>query len=369
MTLRRTITLLTALMVLSAISWSQKVVLPPNQNLVLADRWRWAISEGAGAAGSTEFWIGYSIKRLMNEDSYINSGSVYFGGKHSRRSLYDILSGDPARATAEGERWKGGSRASIIKTVKEVAFLFKIAGDPSEKDALRKLDISDMDLAIDLKDKPLLWLGNADDDQSVGLLKGVYDRTSSNDVRKELVTAIGLHQNARESQDLLIRILQSDQQDDLRSQAAFWLSQQGQPGCLAVLLDAAQKDRSSKVKEQAVFAISQLPSDESTDALIDLARNAPSREVRGKAAFGLGQKASQKAVATLESIIADDEVTDVQRQALYALAQIKTDSGVDRLIKIAQSHKNPRIRKQAIQCLGQSEDPRALDALIAIVRK
>ena len=368
MTKRRHAAMFTALMVLVGVAWGQKVIQSPNQNLSLAERWSWAASEGASAAGK-EFWIGYSVKRLMSEDSYINSGSMHFGGRESRRSLYDILSGDAARATAGSNSWKSGDRANIIKVVKEVAILFKLSGDRTEEGSMRKIEITNMELSVDLKDVPLVWLGAAGDDQSIQLLKQVYGSHSSNDLRRELITVVGLHQNAKESQQFLTKILQSDQQDNVRAQAAFWLSQQGQPDCLPVLLEAAQKDRSAKVRDQSVFAISQLPSDESTDALIDLARKAANKDVRSKAAFWLGQKASQKAVATLETIIADDEETDVQRQALFALSRIKSESGIDRLIKIAQTHRNPRIRKQAIQCLGQSEDPRALDALIAIVKK
>jgi hypothetical protein len=346
---------------------AQAVVRCPDQNISLGERWKWASRDGAHLAGGKEVWVGYCIKRLMNEDSYMNSGNFYSGGIDVCRSIYDIVSGDTSRRTADHRTW-GEGRNKIIKVLKEVAVLFRVSGNFDDEGSMKKIEVSNMELYVDLRNKPLVWLGGADDDQSVSLLKALYVRQSSSELKKDLVMAIGIHQDSKEAFPFLVGVLKSEEADNIRSQAAFWLGQQNRSESLPVLVDAAQDDRSTKVKEQAVFAISQLSSDESTEALITLARKPRDPRVRAKAAFWLGQKASQKAVMTLESIIDDDEVNEVQRQALYALAQIRTPEGVDRSIKIAKTHPNQRIRKQAIQCLGQSDDPRALDALIAIVR-
>ncbi|MDP2885681.1 MAG: HEAT repeat domain-containing protein [Ignavibacteria bacterium] len=365
---RLTLSLLSALMFLACGLKSQEVVRCPGQSLSLGERWKWASRNGDRSVGGKEFWVGYCIKRLMNEDSYVNSGNLYSGNTELRRSIYDIVSGDTTRRTTGNRTWGGTGRGSIVKVLKEVAILFRISGSLGDESSLKKLVVSNMELYVDLKKKPLLWLGGAEDDQSVGLLKDLFDQQSSTELKKDLLTGIGIHQNSREAFPFLVGVLKGEQADNIRAQAAFWLGQQNRSESLPVLMEAAQDDRSTRVKEQSVFAIGQLSSDESTEALITLARKARDTKVRAKAAFWLGQKASQKAMATLESIIADDEEIDVQRQALYALAQIHTSEVLDRLITTAKSHRNPRIRKQAIQCLGQSDDPRALDALIAIVR-
>ena len=366
---RVTFSVLSALIVLGCGLRAQEIVKCPDQSLSLAERWKWATRDGAQQTGGKEYWVGYCIERLMNENSYMNSGNSWSGNMELRRSIYDLLSGDTTRHAEGRQSWGGMRRNNIVKVLKDVAILFRISGSLGDDGSIRKLDVSNMELSVDLRKKPLVWLGRAEDDQSVRLLKDLFVRQSSDVLKKDLLTAIGIHQNSREVFPFLVDVLKGAETDDIRSQAAFWLGQQNRSEGLAVLITAAQDDRSAKVKEQAVFGISQLSSEESTEALISLVRKARDTRVRAKAAFWLGQKASEEAVATLESIIADDEVTDVQRQALYALAQIHTPEGVDRLIKIATTHMNPRIRKQAIQCLGQSDDSRALDALIAIVRK
>ena len=356
------------LIVLSSVLRAQEVVKCPGANLSLSERWKWASRVGSRSIDGKEFWVGYSVKRLMNENSFMNSGNFYSGSMELRRSLYDVVSGDTSRRNAKDRTWGGSERNRWIKVLKDVAILFTVSGGLDDEGSLRKLELSDMELNVDLNNKTLLWLGEAADDQSIGLLKGIFDRQLSTGLKKELVTAIGIHQNSSDVFPFLAGVLKGDQTETIRSQAAFWLGQQNRPESLPVLVGVAENDRSDKVKEQAVFAISQLSSEESIEALINLARKGGESRVRGRAAFWLGQKASQKGVATLESIIVDDEEPDVQRQALFALAQIHSAESVDRLIKIAKTHPNLRIRKQAIQCLGQSEDPKALDALIAIVR-
>jgi hypothetical protein len=347
---------------------AQEVVRCPQQNLSLSERWKWASGDGARLIKGKEVWVGYSIKRLMNEDSFMSSGNFYSGAREMRRSLHDVISGDTSGQTGGGMAWGRSEKNNIFKVRKDVAILFGFSGEADADGSLRKIEISNIELSVDLKNKLLLWLGEAEDEQSVNLLTGLFDRLTSTELKKNFVMAIGIHQNSRGVYPFLVGVLKGEQVDDIRSQAAFWLGQLDLPESLPLLAEVAQDDRSARVKEQSVFAISQLSSDESTEALINLARKARDTKVRAKAAFWLGQKASPKAVAILESIISDDETTEVQRQALYALAQIHTSEGVDRLIRIAKTHANPRIRKQAIQCLGQSDDPRALEALIAIVR-
>ena len=365
---RRASSLIVGLVLCVAAVSAQEVLRYPGQNAALEDRWNWASREGVRVADGRDFWIGYSIKRLMSEGSFINSGTFVDGGWEHSRNLYDIISGDSAGHAPMRWTSDGGDKSNILRVIKEVSVLLMFSGDPNENGSLKRVELSSMELCVNLQHKTLMWLGSADDDQSVSLLKEQFDRRVPAAVRKELVTAIGIHQNGAAVFGILRNVLKNDEADDVRSQAAFWLSQQGKPDGLTVLLEAAENDRSQRVKEQAVFAVSQLQTEESLDALIALAKSARDSKVRGKAAFWLGQRASQKAISTLESILTDDDQTEVQRQALYALAQIHTPDGVDRLIKIARTHPNPRIRKQAIQCLGQTDDPKAVDALIAIVR-
>lgn len=308
----------------------------------------------------------------MDADSYILSGNIFSGTVVSSRSLCSVLSGVKSD-TAEGPQrldWTTSATApQIFKRMKDVALLFLVSTSTSGEPAIEKIDLCDMELSINFHDKPLFWLGQVNDDQSVDRLKEVYAAASTATMKKILIEAVGIHQRSVDAYPFLTSLLNSSEPDDIRAKATFWIGEQNNPEELKLLMEVAQKDHSLKVREEAVFAISRLCTDESTDALIALARKADDTRVRAKATFWLGQQASKKTVATLEEIVADDEETDVQRQALFGLSRSKDRHSIEWLIRIATTHPNPRIRKQAIQLLGHSDDPEALDALIAIVRK
>jgi HEAT repeat protein len=326
-------------------------------------RWSWALHEAKQSENVNEFWIGYSIKRLMSNDSYILSNGIFSGPHGTRESISTVLSLDQPAAVNEKE----GAR--VFKRLKDVGLFFRINAKSSDAYAIEAMSLCDLELSIDLKKDRVYWLGSTDEDQSVGRLKKLLTNESPEKVKKALVEAIGIHQTSALVYPLLGEILAGSSSDEVRSQAAFWIGEQNNPAGLKLLLGIAENDKSLKVREQAVFGLSRYDSEASTDALIALARTAKDTKIRSKAAFWLGQKASQKAVVTLEDIVAGDEESEVQRQALFGLSQTKDKEGVERLIKIAETHPNPRIRKLAIQLLGQSDDPKALDAIIAIVRK
>lgn len=347
----------------------QPVTKYEGTNATLQGRWKWALQQGSQPGRAEDFWIGYSFSRLMGEDSYILSGNVWSGTLEPKRSLYALITGDTTREERRAMERRSHGEPGIFKHMKDIALLFLVRRNPSGGGEIQKVRECTMDLAFNLNGRPLFWLGAATDDESVRELKEIFGEATMPGLKKDLITAIGLHQSSTAAFPFLRDVLTGKESDDVRASAAFWIGEQVQPESMKVLLNAAERDKSLKVREQAVFAISRFNSDESTDALISLARTADNPKVRGKAAFWLGQKASRKAVATLENIIADDEETEVQRQALFALSQMKDTEGVDQLIKIARTHPNPRIRKQAVQLLGQSDDPRALDALIAIIRQ
>ena len=91
---------------------------------------------------------------------------------------------------------------------------------------------------------------------------------------------------------------------ELRKNAVFWLGQKASAESAKALTDivnsAAEED---PIKDQAVFAISQLPKDKSVPLLIDIARKNKSASVRKKAIFWLGQSGDPAALAFFEEIL------------------------------------------------------------------
>jgi hypothetical protein len=323
------------------------------------------------------FWIGYGIRRVMDLDSHIGSfGDSY--GRHDK-SLHELLYGQKeypedagAEETIRREALRAldekGRRAEGRKVVKGVAILFAYNRSSSGGDRLSKITISNLSLAVDLGDRPLLWLGNADDEESETHLQQQFASLPTTKLKESTLFAISIHDSSNEASAFLRKQLTEAEEERLRGSAAFWIGQRNRLEDLPFLVKAATTDDSRHVREQGVFAISQMRSERATEALIDLARNGPTREVRSKAIFWLSQKASEKVLPTLKGVVYGDSDSRLQREAVFALSRLKDVDGVKELIEIAKTHNDSKIRRQAIFWLGQSKDPRALNALTQMVR-
>jgi len=343
----------------------------------LEARLAWAVGEAAKPGSGRRLWIGYSIRRLMGEREMIGSTTGH-GGAKRELTVQEILAGkkilesrpagtDEIRRTArevldELERPKKDEK----KIAKDVGiFLDYESGRPA---SLKDVGLSNLDLAFDFRGRTLYWLGEAGEEESVGLIENLFGRTSEPEAKEGLVVAAGLHGNPRLVVPFLEKILTGRESDKLRKEAAFWIGQQDDPAGLRILVRAATTDRSAEVREGAVFAVSQVELPAAVDELISLARDAGLMDVRKHAVFWLGQIASKKACAALEGFAMKDKDVEVQEHAVFALSQLPDNQGVEPLIKLAKTHPDPRIRKKAVFWLGECDDPRALETLIAIIK-
>ena len=106
----------------------------PGTDPLLVNRWRWAMAE-ASRSGARDFWIGYSIKRLMDADSYIFSDNIISGRGGTRTSLYSILRIPNPSGSDSVSGLRANEGTGIVKRLKDVALLFHYlkppAGEPS----------------------------------------------------------------------------------------------------------------------------------------------------------------------------------------------------------------------------------------------
>ncbi|MFQ5568106.1 MAG: HEAT repeat domain-containing protein [Rhodothermales bacterium] len=352
--------LFTVLVLCPARLQAQDVIRHPDASEVLGQKWAWAEEQAGQHDFQRGYWIGYSIERLMGEQSYIGSWS----SRKRRMTLHELLYGEKAEFEPGRGRAYYRDGEPDRKVLKEVALLFEFRQGTSEPHNVRVTNLAGH---VDLERHPLIWLGAAEDDESLDLVQQQYDRARSEDAREELVMAVAIHDETERVVAMLEDILTGNDGTDVRESAAFWLGQQDDSRALDLLIRTARDDRSEDVREQAVFGISQMDLAAATEALIDLARNARG-EVRKNAIFWLGQKASERAVEALGEMVEEDADTEVQKQAVFALSQQSDDRGVPMLIEIAKTHPKAAVRKQAIFWLGQSNDPRALEAIIELAR-
>ncbi|HKQ03999.1 MAG TPA: HEAT repeat domain-containing protein [Blastocatellia bacterium] len=111
-------------------------------------------------------------------------------------------------------------------------------------------------------------------------------------------------------------------------------------------------------------------SDEGTNFLIRVAESDRDNDLKKQALFWVGQRAGQRSLDVLgKTVESEDADTDVQKQAVFAISQRPRDEAVPLLIKIAKTHAKPEVRKQAMFWLGQTGDPRALEFFKEVLSK
>jgi hypothetical protein len=365
------------------VSVASQVYHYPRPTEKLEARWEWALESGKKAGLSDGFWVAYSIRHLMGENSYYASTGRYT--YHSSFPAADLMEGVPLSELVYGKKTapdlSGEEQVKRIaekaleeldnphkqhpKVWKDVAILilYRSSGQP------HRLRFNNLSVPFDPDGFPLFWLDKANDEESVSFLSMLFGSIENEKFQKKMIGAVGLHSRPELVVPVLEKILKSRSSDALRGRAALELGDQNSERSLELLCDCAHHDRSLHVRKRAISGLEDLDMPAATDGLIALARHADNRDIRRRAIATLGDKASRNAVKALQEFAFNDSDTKVQKQAVYALEDLPDGEGVPYLIKIANEHFNPSVRKSAIYALGDSDDPRALDALVRIIRK
>lgn len=342
----------------------------------LEKKWSVALNLASLKNFSTDYWIGYCVSRLMEKNSYIGSfDSKQRNAPSLFETIYDMkIESEPEPefdsdcGSFSGTITIGDGKSHHQKIVKKIGILLLVN---ATGETIKEVKCSNMSLHVNLEKKPIIWIGAAKDEESAQLLVSQYPLSAQNEIKKEIVSTIGLHSSSTIVLSFLTEILSSNEHNEVREETVFWIGQQGHEQALPLLTKTARTDTSEDIREKAIFSISQVESNAGVDSLISLARRGRDKEMRGKAMFWLAQKASEKGMKAVRDVIDDeDEDAEIQRQALFALTQNDDEKeSVDVLIIIAKTHHNSKIRKEAIFWLGQTDNPKAIDALVEIVKK
>lgn len=157
--------------------------------------------------------------------------------------------------------------------------------------------------ALDLGDRPLVWLTGVPPADSVAYLSGLATAGGTKRLADGALTAIARHAD-NSALDWLATTARTAESSHLRGQALFWLAQRAGDRAVGVIDEAVRRDPDTAVKRRAVFALSQLPADQGVPRLIALAREHSNPVVRKQAFFWLGQSRDPRALSFLTGILA-----------------------------------------------------------------
>lgn len=153
---------------------------------------------------------------------------------------------------------------------------------------------------------------------------------------------------------------------EVRKPALFWAGQVGEANVLEpVRAMANDGSEDESMRKQATFVLSQLPDGAGLPALMSIARNGEGMSVRKQALFWAGQGGAPTA-ELLEMYRQLDE-RDLKKQMIFVLSQRDDSAATDGLIEIARGDADNSLRKQAFFWLGQKHDPRVVELLTSIL--
>ena len=342
----------------------------------LNTRFENALATGRAASGRTPFWIGYSFDLKPNTGVDIN-----ITGADGSKTYVAVASGklEPQYQT------------------RNAGIFFEYGSDGS---SLSRVELYNLDAARDFK-YPVYWLGRADDNESLNLLKTVLAANRKSSVSERLVDAVGLHKS-REVEIILKEIFSTSGSLEVRKKALFWLG--GLDGAKDLLLQVAQNSQESvEIRKQAVEGIGRGDSSQAMSSLesiydpkkspdlklriieeasrnpnsdvaiaflFKVAESEPDYNVRQVALSNLARMAGDRSLlaqgATGNS---NDDETQLQIQAISAILERPATEAVPFLIEIAKTNPKPLVRERAIRSLASIQDPRVLKFFREILEK
>jgi hypothetical protein len=307
---------------------------------------------GAQIRGSRTKYIGYSVPEIEGER--VMCCFDYVG---------EFRSGGTCGLERQGGSISSGDRDELHPLGSGLfAVVYRV-----ENGEITRVRSYSMECVLDASGTAITWIEGVDPRKSVALLASIIDGSGHHS--DYVMSTLAMHADPSATTELE-RMLKSDQPDETRGHAAFWLTQtRGRRGLDDVLAVARSQSPSEHLREKAVFAISQSKEPEAVDELIKLAKHDAASHVRGQALFWLSQMAGNKAAAAVRNAIDDDPDHGVREKAVFAVSQLPNDQSIPILVELMKTHRDPAVRKKAAFWLGQKNDSRALAAIEEVLRK
>ncbi len=302
-----------------------------------------------------EYWIGHSIAPspafptgvLMGRFDH-TGGLVLDDGENSITLLGGLMTTEPGNLDLPGV-----PLAPLVSAASgDVAVLYLWSGT-SNRSAIRRIHLATAGLPVDLEGLPVLWLGAANDRESVEEALALMDRVQEEERRVDLVGIVGAHADSATVVPQLTSLLRSTGHDDVRGEAAEWLAHHPVIEALQALDAAARGDRSGDVRSEAAESVAEMQFAPAFDVLVALARDLTDPDTRRQAVEGLGQRSEPAAVSTLLDLANGDPDEDIQREAVETLGEVRAGAGLGVLASLARGHRSVNVRREAIETFGE----------------
>lgn len=328
----------------SAPSAAQEAVYrAPDFSQPLSSRWDWAMDELERLELRGSYWIAWGIRRPGLEHEWIMSNA----------------GGGPRDGTTILKR--------LLDHEGDVIFLFGFGPGARQPGDLRFMRMRSRNQPVELSGRPIFWLGDANDRESLSQLQVLYEATDRTELRSELGAALSLHTDETIALPAVSEVLSESESDEVRAETAAWLGNQQSAEAVELLARLAMQDESARVRDEAVTGLAGMDTPEATAALLQLARNTRHEDVRNEAVQYLGRRGYDEAVSILLQIAKDDADRGIRLEAVDALANIESEAAFRALVDLLRSAGDDVVRNESVQYLGRARFDEAIPVLEELV--
>ena len=237
-----------------------------------------------------------------------------------------------------------------------------------KKDGIDTLRVVGEHCPVSGNDAVVNWLGHIDESAGLDWLEDSARHAKDDSVAHSALYAMALHRSGDVTTRLTAMAKDSD--NSLTEQAIFWLGEsRGRTG-LQALIGLLEELPTGQTRQHLNFAISLAGTPEAKDSLVEISRNDPDQEQRSSALFWLTQEFPQDAQSILRQTLKTEHDPKALEQAIFAISQLPEEQAGAMLLEIARDPATSRdLRRQALFWLAQSSDDETLAALTDLLTR
>ena len=248
--------------------------------------------------GHPVYWLGH-IRSDESLGFFQNVAEAHQTPQLAERAVMVIALHDDSRVPSI---LKDYARATADARVRETAipWLGQIGGEQTFLSDL----VRDENERPEIRKRAALSLGIAKDKSALATIQSLYESVTQPEVKKQLLLAASLSENADESSDFLVKVAQGDGEIQFRKLAVLWVGLRGGTQGLKAIEDIISDPAAdTELQKHAVLALGQRADSAALDLLLKVAKTHPKDVVRKRAIFWLGQKKDERGQELLKKAL------------------------------------------------------------------
>jgi hypothetical protein len=310
-----------------AAAQEQELVTAPAGNQTLNDTWQWALAE----TSTRSAWIVWRISSVLDEK--VMPGNYYA----SSQSLHGL---------SLNAMLAGNNRAQqVFSRQQELLIMILVEGG-----ARSRVEVTSPQSPQQWR-HPVYWLGMVNSEESFSLLRAELDLSKSENMVRELLYAIGLH-NHPDRTALLNSLYAMAAWKDFRAAILTSLALQQSPETEQLMLEIAADGQAGLAEREA--AIRALAGYDTAAALALLSSMTEAQQppaLREEAIEALAYFTADQVETLLRSLAWFDNHFRIRETAVESLARLATASSHAQLMELARDHPSDQTREVAVESL------------------